>query len=116
MKSWKNKFIIMKYILTVTLPFYIVKATAGASTTIAESQIFTGATNLAKDLTTAFVALSVGVGAAVEVYLFIKLQMADDDEGRMVKKKQKTTLYATVGAALVSATLKLIVNYFSSTK
>lgn len=114
MKSWKNKLIIMKYILTVTLPFYIMKASASAS--IGSSQIFTGATKLANDVTTALVALSVGVGAAVEVFLFVKLQMADDDEGRLVKKKQKTTLYATVGAALVSATLKLIVNYFSSTK
>lgn len=114
MKSWKKKLIIVKYIFIVTLPFYIMKASASAS--IANSQLFKGATKLANDLTTAFVALSVGVGAAMEVYLFIKLQMADDDEGRMVKKKQKSTLYATIGAALVSVMLKTIVNYFASAK
>lgn len=80
---------------------------------IGSSVIITGTKELANDLTKALVGLSIVIGGLMEVYLYIRLQAADDEEKRSIKKTQKTTLYATVGATVVTGILAIIVGYYA---
>lgn len=115
-KLWKKKTIITYVLCLCILQIPSIVFAKGQSNGLSGSALFTGIEELANDLTTVLVGISLAVGIAAEVYQFIKLQIAEPEEASQIRKKQKSILAATVGATLVSAILKLILNSYFGAK
>ncbi|MDO5557891.1 MAG: hypothetical protein Q4G05_06640 [Clostridia bacterium] len=80
---------------------------------IDNSKLFTGTKKLFSDIGKGLIVLAPVIGGAMAGYFFIQMQMNDDEgETRLLKKKIKTCIVATIGVMIISGLLTIILNYY----
>lgn len=80
---------------------------------IDDSTLFTGTKKLFSDIGKGLIVLAPVIGGAMAGYFFIQMQMNDDEgEARLLKKKIKTCIVATIGVMIISGLLTIILNYY----
>lgn len=79
---------------------------------LSNNKLFTGTQKLAKDLGTAITGISITVTGAMEAYLFFKKQAAEEDEMKMIMRRQKQVLVAGACVLLASGLVTAILNYY----
>lgn len=103
---------IVKTVMT-TLTLMMLMAVPVMADTVQNSQLVKGTENLIKDLTTWLMVLAPVVGVLLIIYFFIRRSAADEMDQKKWNNRIVTVIVSVIGAVLASATLNLIVSYYS---
>lgn len=81
--------------------------------TVQNSQLVKGTEKLIKDLTTWLMIFAPVVGVLLIIYFFIRRSAADEMDQKKWNNRIVTVIVSVIGAVLASATLNLIIGYYS---
>lgn len=104
--QWVKKSSIAFYILLLT-------STTAYAGEVGDSKLATGTEDLIYDLTAWLMILAPIVGVVLIIYFFIRRSAADEMDQKKWNNRITTAIISVVGAVLASATLNLIIGYYS---
>jgi heme/copper-type cytochrome/quinol oxidase subunit 2 len=104
--QWVKKSSIAFYILLVT-------STTAYAGEVGDSKLATGTEDLINDLTIWLMILAPIIGIVLIIYFFIRRNAADEMDQKKWNNRVTIVIISVVGAVLASATLNLIIGYYS---
>lgn len=79
---------------------------------IGSNKVFTGTNKLFTDVGNAFKGISFAVGVAVIIYYLTRMNLADEMDAKMYKKKILISFICMVGAIVVASVITTALSYY----
>lgn len=109
-KIEKIKGKITMIMMNIVMCFYMAQNYVYAG--IGSNKLFTGTKKLFTDVRNALIGISFAVGVAVIVYYLIRMNLADEMDAKMYKKKIGISFICMVGAIVVVSLITAALSYY----